>query len=57
MTSEKLHDFMCKMPVNGTTAYFNIVFNVPRYVHAVTLIGNPYSDFNEARNWFITLGS
>ena len=57
MTSEALLSGMCKYPVGGTPAYFNFVFDVPRFVHAVTLIGNPLSDFNESRNWFVTLGS
>jgi hypothetical protein len=57
MTSEVLLSGMCKYPAEGTPAYFNFVFNVPRYVHAVTLIGNPGSDFYETRNWFVTLGS
>ncbi len=30
---------------------------MPRFVHAVTLIGNPNADFIESRNWFVTLGS
>jgi hypothetical protein len=46
MGTEALWSDMCKYPVGGTPAYFNFVFDVPRYVHAVTLIGNPLSDFN-----------
>jgi hypothetical protein len=45
------------MPVVGTPAYYNIVFNVTRFVHAVTLIGDYTSDFSRAKNWFVTLGS
>ncbi len=44
------------MPVGGNPAYYNIVFDVERYVHTVTLVGNSDSDFNESRNWFIKVG-
>ena len=57
MTSEALLSAMCKYPAEGTPAYFNFVFDVPRFVHAVTLIGNPLSDFRETKEWFVTLGS
>ncbi len=45
LTSEMINSSMCKMPVVGTFAYYNIVFNVTRFVHAVTLIGDYDSDF------------
>jgi hypothetical protein len=45
------------MPVSGNPAYYNIVFDVERYVHAVTLVGNYYEDFTDSRNWFINVGS
>jgi hypothetical protein len=57
MTSEAINSSKCKMPVGGTPAYYNIVFNVTRFVHAVTLVGDFTSDFAKSREWFVTLGS
>ena len=57
MTNEAMGDGMCKMPRKGTPAYFNIVFDVSRYIHNVTLVGNPSSDYRESKNWFVTVGS
>ncbi len=57
MKNEAILSYMCKMHVAGTPAYYNIVFDVPRFVHAVTLVGNSYDDFSESQNWFVTLGS
>jgi hypothetical protein len=45
------------MPVDGFPAYYNIVFDVERYVHTVTVVGNMFEDFLRARNWFVTVGS
>ena len=42
MTSEVINSSSCKITVEGTPAYYNIVFNVPRFVHSVTLVGNYY---------------
>ena len=57
MTSEVINSLLCKMPVEGTPAYYNIVFNVQRFVHAVTIIGDGDSNFYFSENWFVTLGS
>jgi hypothetical protein len=57
MTSEEMGDGMCKMATNANPAYFNIVFDVSRYIHNVTLVGNPASDYGESKNWFVTVGS
>ena len=57
MGSEAILSYACKMTVSGTPAYYNIIFDVPRFVHAVTLVGNPAHDFGESKNWFVTLGS
>ncbi len=46
------------MPVelaNGLS-FFNIVFDVERYVHAVTVVGNSYEDFSSSENWIVTVG-
>jgi len=46
------------MPLNGgNPAYYNIVFDVERYVHSVTLVGNPDQDFAESKNWFVNVGT
>ena len=42
MTKEALSSSICKMPVSGSPAYYNIVFDTERYIHAVTLVGNVY---------------
>jgi hypothetical protein len=45
------------MPLNGNNpAYYNIVFDVARFVHGVTLVGTSYGDFNESKNWIVTVG-
>ena len=57
LTSEMINSSICKMPVGGTPAYYNVVFNVTRFVHSVTLIGDYSSDFSGSKNWTVTLGS
>jgi hypothetical protein len=47
----------CNLVFDGTPPYYNIVFDVARYVHAVTLIGHAYGDFFESINWVVTLGN
>ena len=40
---------VCAMPLNGNNpAYYNIVFDVTRFVHGVTLVGTVYLDFDES---------
>ena len=47
------------MPVEPATglSFFNIVFDVKRYVHTVTVVGNSYEDFSYSKEWFVTVGS
>jgi hypothetical protein len=45
------------MPLNGgNPAYYNIVFDVSRYIHAVTIVGTAYLDFARSKNWYVTVG-
>ena len=38
-------------------SYFNIVFDVERYVHAVTVVGAYVGgSFFYSENWFVTVG-
>jgi hypothetical protein len=45
------------MPALGNPAYYNIVFDQTRFVHAVILIGNIDLDYRESKNWFVSVGS
>jgi hypothetical protein len=45
------------MPVSGNPAYYNIVFDTTRFIHAVILIGNSKSSYLESMNWFVSVGS
>jgi hypothetical protein len=33
------------MPVSGNPAYYNIVFDVERYIHTITVVGAAKLDF------------
>ena len=44
------------MPVSGNPAFYNIVFDVERFVHTVTVVGNSDSNFRESLNWYVTVG-
>jgi hypothetical protein len=47
----------CKTPLSGgNPAYYNIVFDVSRYVHVVTIVGNKHNNFTQSKNWFVTVG-
>jgi hypothetical protein len=54
---ENLMTDVCKMVVTGALPYFNIVFDVQRYIHAVTIVGNVYSDWVESKNWKLSIGN
>jgi len=43
-----LIDYSCFFVVDGAPPYINIVFNVPRFVQVVTLVGHSYYDFTES---------
>ncbi len=47
------------MPVEPATglSFFNILFDVERYVHTVTVVGNSYEDFSSSEEWIVTVGS
>ena len=54
---ENLKTYVCKMVVTGALPYFNIVFDVQRYIHAVTIVGDVDSDWVKSKNWKLTIGN
>ena len=35
----------CRYEFYGSPPYYNLVFNVPRFVHVVTLVGDAFNDY------------
>ena len=52
-----MEDGSCSFILDGATPYYNIVFDVPRFVHVVTIVGHGAYDFVESMNWVLTLGN